>query len=362
MNDDIILSGEQEKQISELWRANPQAPPFLKDLSKAIFGKEVDGRSKEGKAIKEFLASQKLIARPAQEPPKEEIVLTDDQKEYITNNAGTMNSLEMAKELFNLGTLTNLNKETRTVNEFVKTLDKKVIFADTDEVPADVIYRSPRTLQRMLFKVNKYIHEGIDEDKMTSRQKKELNSLVGYMNTYRFGHQINTYTTTQDRELFESSFIRYTYDKGDLTQEEVDQFIVLSTEVVISSSIQAQIVRLQNLLDEATDNPDNVKISMSLIEAISTARTEYNQCVGRQQKLLDSLKEKRSDRLKNQIKENASILNLVQMFKDEESRKKLIKLADLRKEALKGEIERLTTMDEVKCRILGLSADEVLNG
>jgi hypothetical protein len=362
MNDDITLTEEQKSKILEVWKANPKAPPFLKDISKVVFGKEVDGRSKEGKAIKEFLAEQSLIPKSSEYIPKDEITLTENQKEFIINNASTMNALEMSKTLFNNKRLSNLNKETKTVNDFLKTVDKKVLYGDLGEVPEEVTYRPPKTFERMLFKINKYIHEGIDKEKITSRQKKEVNAIIGYLNTYRYIHQINTYTTQSDRELYESSFIRYTFDKADLTQEEVDQYIVLSTEVVISSSIQATIVKLQGLLDDATDNADNVKISMSLVEAINTARTEYNQCVSRQQKLLNDLKEKRSDRIKNQIKENASILNLVQLWKDEESRIKLINLANLRKQVLKDEIERLTTMDEVKCRILGISPEEVLNG
>jgi hypothetical protein len=356
------LTDAQKAQILELWRANPQAPPFLKDLSKAVFNKEVDGRSNEGKAIKKFLAEQNLVAKPAKAEPLEELVLTDPQKEFITNNAAMMNALDMAKELFHNPMLSNLHRETRAVNDFIKTLDKKVIYGDTADVPDEESYKPPRTFDRMLLKVNKFIHEGIDKDRMTGRQRKEINALIGYVNTYRFIHQINTYTTKTNRDLFESSFIRYTYDKSDLSQEEVDQFLTLSVEVVISSDIQAVIVRLQDLLNSATDNPESVKISMSLVEAINTARTEYNQSVTRQQKLLNDLKEKRSDRLKNQIRENASILNLVQLFKEEESRKKLIKLANLRREVVKGEVERLSSMDEVKCRIMGISPEEVLNG
>ena len=79
-------------------------------------------------------------------------------------------------------------------------------------------------------------------------------------------------------------------------------------------------------------------------------------------KLLNDLKEKRSDRLKNQIKENASIINLVQMWKEEESRKKLIKLAELRKQVVKEEVKNISSMDEVKARILGISEDEILEG
>jgi len=362
MEEALKLTDEQKAKILELWRANPQAPPFIKELSKALFNKEVDGRTPEGRAIKSFLAEQNLIPKATKREVVEEVILTDPQKEFITNNAAMMNALDMAKEIFDNRTLTNLNKETRAVNDFIKTLDKKVIYADMEDVPSESVYKAPRTFERMLAKVNRYVHEGMDKDKMTTRQKKDINALIGYMNTYRFGHQINTYTSQTDRDLFESSFVRYTNDKADLTQEEVDQYIVLSTEVVISSSIQAAIVRLQDLMDEATDNPDSIKISMSLVEAINTARTEYNQCVTRQQKLLNDLKEKRSDRLKNQIKESASILNLVLLFKEEESRKQLIKLAELRKQVVKEEIDRLSSMDEVKCRILGISPEEVLNG
>ena len=76
---------------------------------------------------------------------------------------------------------------------------------------------------------------------------------------------------------------------------------------------------------------------------------------------MESLKEKRSDRLKNQLKENASILNLVEMWKDEESRVKMLKLAELRKQSIKDEVENLSGMDEIKARIMGISEDEVLN-
>jgi hypothetical protein len=50
------------------------------------------------------------------------------------------------------------------------------------------------------------------------------------------------------------------------------------------------------------------------------------------------------------------------MWKQEESRQKLLKIAELRKNSIKKEIERLGTMDELKARILGISEDDILNG
>jgi hypothetical protein len=221
-------------------------------------------------------------------------------------------------------------------------------------------YKPPKNQERSIVRVNRYVLNGIDKDKITAKQKKDLNSLISYLHTYRFLHQIATYTNTVDRDLFESSFVRYTYDKSDLTQEEVDQYIVLATEVVISSNIQETIATLQDQIDQEVSSGS--KIPMPLVEAVTSARTEYNQCVTRQQKLLNDLKVKRSERLSSQVKDNASILNLVQMWKDEDTRKEMIKMADMRREVLKTEIGRLSSMDDVKARIFGLTEEEVLDG
>ena len=50
------------------------------------------------------------------------------------------------------------------------------------------------------------------------------------------------------------------------------------------------------------------------------------------------------------------------MWKDEENRKKMIHLADLRKKSIKDEVDRLSGMDEIKARIMGLSEEEAIDG
>jgi hypothetical protein len=101
---------------------------------------------------------------------------------------------------------------------------------------------------------------------------------------------------------------------------------------------------------------------MSLVEAIGKAQDEYNACVKRQHQFLDDLKEKRSKRLSKEIQENASILNLVNLWKDEEGRKELLGLAKKEQEAVAKEVDRLSSLPDIKCRILGLTKEEILNG
>lgn len=364
MPEDIpVLTEEQQLTLLNEWNNRPDNPPSLAELVKIVFKREdLDGRSKEGKAVKNFLASRQIKPKKSHEyQAKGLIELNNDQKEYVSNNCATMTGLEIAKILFKNESLTNLSQETRSVLEYIKTIPTNIKYQkDEEDNISTGEYKAPKSEERMLAKINKYILDGIDKNKITHKQKREINSIIGYMNTHRFLHQINLYDDERDRELFESSFVRYTYDKGDLTQEEVDQYIVLCTEVVISSSIQQTINVLQNQIDLSIQ--DDGKIPMALVEASNTARKEYNDCVNRQQKLLNELKVKRSDRLSKQVKETASILNLVEMWKEEESRAKLLKMAELRKQSLSNEIERLSSMDEIKCKILGISKDEILNG
>ena len=366
--EEVKLTKEQQESILNMWNScsEDSAPSLIELIQEAAGFKGKDGRSKEGKAVKKFLSSRKIKARAAHEyQTKEEIVWTDEEKEFMVNNINTMKPMEMARFLKKDDTITVLSKETRAVRDFLASQGVSALGSEnpiTQEDEQGETYKPPKSQDRAISRINKYVNDTINKEELNSTVKKNIETLINYLSTYRFCHQINTYRGATDRELFESSFIRYTWNKSDLTQEEVDQYIVLSTEVVISANIQRRVERLSQLLDEASDDNEGRRISMSLVEAINTAQTEYNQCVSRQQKLLESLKEKRSQRLSKQIKENASILNLVAMWKQEESREKLIKLAELRKKAVEEEVEKLTTIDEVKATIMGLTKEEALNG
>ena len=357
-----VLNEDQKALIINTWNEKKENPPSLQELTQLVFPEipNIDGRSLYGKAVKKFLASRDLKVKTKSEyTPKDRTEFTQEQKDFITNNAAMMTAVDLARSLFNNYTLSNLSIESRSVEEYLNTLPKQVRAVQTEEEQQGD-YKPPKNQERAMVRVNKYVLDGIDKDKITAKQKKELNSLISYLHTYRFLHQIGTYVDSVDRDLFESSFIRYAYDKSDLTQEEVDQYIILATEVVISSNIQETIQTLQEQINMEMDSGQ--KIPMTLVEAVTSARTEYNQCVGRQQKLLNDLKVKRSERMQKQVKENASILNLVLMWKDEETRNEMLKMADMRREVLKGEIGRLSSMDDVKARIFGLTEEEVLDG
>lgn len=318
-----------------------------------------DGRSKYGRLVKAVLVERGLKAHAShQYQPKEKAELSQDDVEYIDNNYRMMTFVEIARLLFHDSKLTNLSPEARAVQDHIQSLNPEEGF-QAGEIPEEE-YNPPKTVDKAITKVNKYILDGLDRSKITASDKKNCEMLIRYLHTFRFLHHMNHLSTNVDRQLYESSFVRYTYNKPDLSQEEIDQFIVLSGEAVIASNIQRRVEHLQGLLDDAANDTEGRRISMALVESINTAQNEYHQSVNRQHKLLDDLKEKRSSRLKNQLKDNASILNLVEVWKDEEGRKKMIAIAEKRKEIVAEEMDELSSMDEIKARILGLTKDEIL--
>ena len=365
---EVTLSEEQQQKILNEWNSGPDNPPSLLELIRLAYPDDpkLDGRTKEGRAVKKFLATRKLKARGAHEyQHKDKLKLSEEDKEFVRNYLNSMSSNEIARVVFKDETLMPLSQETRTVNEYIKTLESSAtepmeVYEDTGEIPSEE-YKPPTTFFLAVNRINKYVLNGINKDKVSAKQKKDVEALIGYMSTYRFVHIINRFDSAVDRELYESSFIRYTYDKHDLAQEEVDQYIILSQEVVISANITRRVERLNRLLDDVSDDTEGRRISMALVESINTAQSEYHQSVNRQHKLLDDLKEKRSNRLKSQLKDNASILNLVEAWKSEEQRKQMIQLADKRKLDVKKEIDNLKSIDDVKARIMGITEEEVLD-
>ena len=64
--------------------------------------------------------------------------------------------------------------------------------------------------------------------------------------------------------------------------------------------------------------------------------------------------------MKNKTKDNASILSIVQLFQEKEERDNMVRIAEMQKQTVKKEAERLEGMTEWKARILGISQDDVI--
>lgn len=365
---ELQLTPEQEQKLLECWNKTPESPPSFSELTLAVFGEEHDGRDKFGRAIKKALMKHSLKAKSktTYETKTDKFELDEEQKLFVKNNLAHMSPVDISRVLYKDPSLSNLNAQTKAIVAYINQLDTRVIF-NGDNKASDVPmedYKPPKTLDAVLKRVNTYVNFVYEKDKLTSKQKKDLETLINYLHTFRLTKQVNNYDREDDRKSFEDAFIRYTYDKCDLTQEEVDQYIMLAHEVVISFKIQRRVESLQNMLEDTSnaDGGDRVKISMSLVEAINSAQKEYDDCVDRQQHFLSDLKQKRSARLSKDIKDNAVILNILNAWRQEETRKDFLVLAEKEQKAVAGEVQHISDMEDFKARILGLTKDEILNG
>lgn len=358
-NKNVELTEQQKFSILNLWNI-PNKKPTLKESVEVAWGPGIDVRSQKGIAVRKFIASRQLKPVLAQEERKEKPELTEDQKDFIRRNAGTKGPYQISKELFGQG-IQPASIMVRTVAAFISELPTTTLYVKplpncTEE------YSPPVKLTEVVPKVNEYANpeKKLVLENLTSTQKRQLYALIGYMHNKRFLFQIKTYDKEEDRILFESCFMKWTYDKADLTQEDVDQYIMLAIEVVSSHSIQRTIKMFQKEQDDLVANGE--KMSMNLVEAISVARKEFDSSSKRQSDLLKSLTQKRSDRLSKQIKENATILNLVNYVKEQESRQKVVAYNQLRAKKLKEEIDKYVDMSELKIKILGIGVDEIISG
>lgn len=365
--DKFILSKEQEIIILDKLVEKEEAnPPTIKELLDILFpDQDLDARSQQGRAVREFIASRNLEYTGARTwIPKKTIILSEEQKLFISNNLNVIKPLEMARTLFSNHNLTNTDSETREIYKFIKTLPSNASGPVNPSIQKEEIniddYAPPKTEVQALARVFKYVmNPGIDKDKITERHKRDMKNLIGYLHTMRFLSQINTYGLKEERELFESEFVRCTYNKS-LTEEEVSQYIMCCADVIIAKQIEKRIQDLEREQDRQIED-NNGKPNMALVDQISSLRTELHQCINRQKVSIKSLQGERKERLKTEGANKGNIADLIMYAQSEEKRKHLLDIMDKGRQARKNEIERIKSMSDIKGEIFGLYEEEIID-
>lgn len=367
----ITLTEEQKRCVDE----NFDKTPNMKDLARIVFkNPKINGNFREAHAIRDYVASEEFQAKKPGAKLKttkyikgeyDKVELTPEHKLLIRNNLGKMSWGEMAKLIFNDPTLTPLNAESKAVYEYCMQIDPASI-PDDEKLTEEEQYKAPTSIDRLVTRVNKYRFKFngdkskvLDRDDLRQGDMRNLQSLLGYMHTERFVQQCSKYTREADRNLFESSFVRFCYDKPDLLEEEVDNYVSLCSEIVTITQIERIIQLMDNQLEEALRGTgEEKKLTMTFNESINNQRDKLNQAKKTYQSLMDKLVGARSKRLEDKIQQNSSILNLVEAWKNESKRRELIALAEMEKKADEGEVERLNSLDSVVALIAGISKRE----
>ena len=344
----IILTDEQKEFALEMFQDDPN----IINITKKVFEDEtLDGRSKEGRAVSKFLAKNGLRAQTTKRPKSDDVTLSEEQVEKVLDMEGEgFNTSQIADVLFNRE-VKRLSNEWRAVND---------ILGQDREAPGDErssAYASPQAISRIIKKINDSTGYGLEENKMSRNQRTCCDRLRINLSNSRFVAIVNNYINSRDKELFEQEFIRLTWDKPDLTPDELNLYMNVCKEIINLELITSHLQKLNDMFESADDQDE---MSIRLAEIIKAKSSEYHQCETRIENLTKKLQGDRGARLASKQKDTASFLSIVQLFQEEEERKNMVRIAEMQKEVIKEEAQRLEGMAGWKARVLGIGIEAVL--
>lgn len=357
----ITLTEEQEAYIIENSKKMD-----LKELTQKTFGNsEINGNSKEGRVILQYLKDNNLDYKTSAWQKIDDINLSEEEKLFIRKNCSHLNSVEIARILWpeaqDKKNLTGVSKEAITVQNYIKYLDPEQIKKDEELVSE--AYFAPRSVHNLVPKMRKYLGFSWSSiDQLNKEERRNLDSLLRYMNDFRFLRVANSYQILEDQELFESSFMSMVWDKPDLTQTDIQSYITLAGDYVILHESQKQKAMLDKIINESLQSEDKRGIGMTLVEMMEKQQKVYENTTKRISDTIKNLEGTRNERIKNRIDESRSFLVVVEAFKKEESRREMIRIAEYEKQLVEEETEKLERASDYVARLFGASREELAGG
>lgn len=363
-----FLTQEQLDKALEIIRATGEDDEInLIDVTRTVTGNpEMTGRNKEGREIKRLFELLGISTISTHDVNRRSYQLTEEHKKTIDANLNRFNRhMDLVKMVFNDDSLTNLHAESRAVLNYIKDKHKCKVGYDRvelEEKMPDGPYKPPTTPLMAFRETKKYVRSfDLDESKIeNSKILHMMTKLRDYLHDSHFLMCVNnSYTDKSRRELFVSTFIKYVYDKPDLTEEEKEQYLSLAMEAVTSNDLLEQMSRLrEQLADLSTSEDNNGNYRMGFVEMIDKVQKSYDASRKRETALLKSLTTSRAEKQKNRKEETMSLVQLVNYVRDEENRLRLIKVAKARQEEVKKGYKRLSDVDSLVAEIWGAGSEQ----
>ncbi len=367
------IPDEPEPEMTETQKkvaSDNVAKMDLLKLTRLVWGDEtLDGRSKKGKVLKAFLAGvgkADEVKTTKWAGPMEPFVLTDQHKKAIEEMRPRCSSvLELARIVLNDPTLPQMGIKYRAVFEYCKEVAPDGVSA-SDETVESTNYDPPATPQKLVSMVNEYVSTGdigktvYKWGQMTISQQREVRALMAYTRNIRFRYEASQFLKQIDRNLFISTFLRFTYDKPDLTAEEQDQYIGAAVETVNIFQIGRELQKIAKVIDDLMEGDRETRGQfMPMVELINQTRAKLDTSKGRLKSLIEGLVGTREKRMKDKMSRNASVLNLLEAWqKDETMRMDNLEMGEREKQEDKEEVGRLRDLGDLTALIAGQTEEE----
>ena len=365
----LPLTDEQKALIRELYPKDD-----LGLVARKVFNNpDATGQTTEGLTVKAFLAGEGLVSgvQPLKTTatPLGRTMLDDNQRKQIEELSGKIdNLLEISRIVYHDPNLKQLSKEYRAVYNYYKSVYPKGIDA-TEELVDEEEFNPPTTMPALIGLVNDCVPSGdarrtYNWGSLKVGEERQLRRLMSYLRGMLFRCKAYELKKKMDRNLYVSTFVRYTHDKPDLTPEEVDQYVMASAETVTILQIERDLRRIGTTIEEVMNGDRESRGQfMPLVELINTTRSKLDQSKGRLDTLIDNLVGTRNKRLKDRDTRNSSILNMFDAWvKDEQKRNDMIEMGISEHEEDKREVGRIKSIDDLSTLIAGQTEDEAAAG
>lgn len=345
------LSSEEKEKVLDVFRANPKSS--IKAIVEKVFpNQDLDGRSKQGKAITGYLST--LSIRPkTTKYQKMKFSLTEHQQDFLRNNAEYMELKEMVAALFpgkeRIPTSIEYRKCREYVIEIVKPARKMVEGATPFFEEG---YRPPKTTLQVLQYVNKYTTENLDQKSINASQKEGAEALRSFLHAPRIAQMIDAYELPEDKEMFFAEFVRACYNKPDLSSDDVNLYVNLCDDYVTFKNLTKIQQSISRRLNEIIEDPDG-KVSIGLTESLDKVSRNAKECLDRQNRYIAVLSGKRSDKMKNKPGNERSFMSFVEFWREEKNRDRIKALEQRRRELIGDCVVKLDSMDSVYAEIWG---------
>ncbi len=370
--DKPLLTDNDKTQIDSLLVSGKD----VTEITKTIFkNDQLDTRSVEGRVIKEYIAS-KGIALPQKEYyTPVDFALTEEQKLFIRQNVkNVQNATEMARLVIESNRTDGYKiapngREYRTVSAYMKEIDPQSI--DKNDELCDGDFRAPQSIQQLLGWCNLYVPTGHPDKttystktKLKPSEEVNLRALLSYIKTASFAAKANSFDKEWARELFVSTFIRWTHNKPELSQPQADLYVQAASQAVEIEVLGKRHRLISNAVDESltSDDPDKKRLSLN---ALSEVNRSFDNCEAAKSRLSSLLKALEGDRAKmesTKIQRNQSMLQFIEAWINEEKRADLIKIGIKEQLADSEEQRRIESLDDIPALIVGMTVNEASNG
>lgn len=353
----MTLSSEQKQRVDELFEESPD----IIWITQQLFDDDsIDGRSKEGRAIKAYLGSKGKKHNTTKSEAKCDFELNPSQKEILMSDqiSSAMTPIEITRLVYKDPDIKPLSGQHRFVIAFLENFRPDVV--DSGSSFSNKGWYAPKSIQMTVRRVNKWCDIKLNEnvEQLSTKHKRFMEKLLEYLNIFKLRQTLNSFKTEADRELFESEFVRATWDKPDLTVDEINLYMMICSNYVRAGHIQKRLDQFNVMLE--SEDLESGEISMRLTEHVKATNDELNACEKRIESLTHKLNGSRADRLKNQGKHAGNIVDLVINFQEYEQRTMMLNMADMRLKLVEDEANRLESLDEFKARVFGISKQELL--